>query len=50
MSLSTGTGHARPVKSGDVEVTVDIDWFLSLTAVPCAPLTMSTNGEDIFDT
>ncbi len=43
--------RARPtVRSGAVEVTVDIDWFLSLTAVPCAPLTMSTNGEDIFDT
>ena len=43
--------RARPtVTPGDVEVTVDIDWFLSLTAVPCAPLTMSTNGEDRFDT
>lgn len=50
-------GRARPtvmtgdvVMSGDVEVTVDIDWFLSLTAAPCAPLTMSTNGEVRFDT
>jgi hypothetical protein len=43
--------RARPtVTSGDVEVTVDIEWFLSLTAVPCAPPTMSTNGEDRFDT
>jgi hypothetical protein len=38
------------VTPGDVEVTVDIDWFLSLAAAPCAPLTMSTNGEDRFDT
>jgi hypothetical protein len=43
--------RVRPTSTpGDVEVTVDIDWFLSLAAAPCAPLTMSTNGEDRFDT
>ena len=42
-------GAGSTATSGEV-VTVDMSRFLSLAAVPCAPLTMSTNAEAGFDT
>jgi hypothetical protein len=42
-------GACSTVISGEV-VTVDMVGSFSLAAVPCAPLTMSTNGEAGFDT
>ena len=42
-------GACSTVISGEV-VTVDMAGSFSLAAVPCAPFTMSTNGEAGFDT